>query len=103
MRAVAVRLASGEQAEQSAITINLGGFARGRKARSQWRIAFVDSPLPQRWLQGNYCDFKHALVGLLGHPIVNIPAQKSGPTATWPGATGLSGLWRLAESRLHAS
>ena len=29
--------------------------------------------------------------------IVNIPAQKSGPTATWPGATGLSGLWRLAK------
>ena len=50
--------------------INLGGFARGRKTRRhQWRIAFVNSPLPQRWLQFDYRDFKQAwVVGLLGHP-----------------------------------
>jgi hypothetical protein len=41
---------------------------RGLKARHQWRIAFVNSPLPSRWLQGDYRDFKQAWVGLLGHP-----------------------------------
>jgi hypothetical protein len=56
-------LARGEQAEQSTIAINLGGFARGRKARLQWRIAFVNPPLPQRWLQFEYRDFKQAWVG----------------------------------------
>jgi hypothetical protein len=63
-----VMLACGEQAEQSTIALNLGGFARGRKARHQWRIAFVNSPLPSRWVHGTYRDFKQACGGLLGHP-----------------------------------
>jgi hypothetical protein len=61
-------LARGEYAEKSAITINLCGFARGCSARLQWRIALVNSPLPQRWLQFNHRDFEQAWLGLLGHP-----------------------------------
>ena len=74
-------LARGEQAEQSTITINLGGFARGRKARLQWRIAFVNSPLPQRWLQFNYRDFKQTwVVGFLAiQEICNADGQHSSP------------------------
>jgi hypothetical protein len=61
-------LACGEQAEQRAITLDLRGFARGGKARHQWCVAFVNSPLPSRWFQLDYRDFEQAYGGLLGHP-----------------------------------
>jgi hypothetical protein len=64
-----IQLATGgEQAEQSAIPINLCDIARGCKAGLQGRIALVYSPLPQRRLELEYLDFKQALVKLSGHP-----------------------------------
>ena len=54
--------------EQSVITLNLGRFTRGLKARHQQRIAFANAPLPSRWRQLGYRDFKQARIKLLGHP-----------------------------------
>ncbi len=73
-------LARGEHAEKSAITINLCGFARGCSARLQWRIALVNSPLPQRWLELEYLYFKQALVELPGHP----RSMQRGPSTFQP-------------------
>jgi hypothetical protein len=57
----------GEHAEKSAITLDLCAFARDCKARLQGGIALVNSPLPQRWLDLEYLDFKQALIELLDH------------------------------------
>src|SRR3954452_9774102 len=58
-----------EHAEQSTITINLGGFTGRCGARLQWSVALVYSPLPQGWLELEYLDFKQTLVELFGHQL----------------------------------
>ena len=58
-----------EHAEQSRIAISLCDIARDGQAGLERRIALINSPLPLRWGEVEYLDFKQALVELFGHQL----------------------------------
>jgi len=88
-----------EHAEQSTVTVNLGGFARGCGARLQGCVALEDSPLPQGWLELEYLDYKKAWVKLFGH-LTRMQRERSTfqprrrpPCILAPIADSLRGVW----------